>query len=318
MMLKRAFDYEKEAQKLSSISSLEKMYMAKRIYVELIKKEDSKFRKNTAYQHYIKAQEKSFEMAIGSRVYEREKNNSNVDWISNCIIKPLFGFEEVYGLDDVKKVLINHYKIKDNELKLKRKPNLLLYGPPGCGKTHIIKAFSKEIEPVEIYNIKLGSILSKYYGESSKIISSLFSSIKNKDSILYIDEIDSIGSSRDNMDSSSLRVLNTFLSEIDGVNESKIKLIGSTNRFDKIDEAFLSRFEYRLEIPKPNKKTKIEILKNEISKNIEGDVDVDYSKVVSCISNEFSGREIRSLVLNAYSNAINGGRKVLKTEDFIK
>jgi len=279
-------------------------------------KNDSRFRREIAYREFMKTQDRSWDISVSRK--SSEDPVEDISWLENCKIKPLFGFEEVYGLDTVKEKFYAHY-LNNGKLRIRRRSNMLLYGEPGCGKTHVIKAVAKVVSPVPVYNIKIGQILSKYYGESSKIISQMFSDLSSSESILFIDEIDAIGSSRDGGSEAHNRALNTFLSEIDGIESNgKVMLIGATNRIDNVDKALLDRFENRIYVDKPSYNARIKMFENEVLKNIDGEVDVDYSKVASMVGDDYSGREIRSLVVKAYEVASGSKKDKIEMIDFEK
>ena len=318
--MKRADGYEKEAGKVAGrdpIGAISKLYTAKNIYAMIMDINDSRFRREVAYKGFSKVQKKCWDLTIYTKKKVNYSVKNDLSWLDNCKIKPLFGFEEVFGLDDVKAKFMAHYGHRNNGLCLKRKPNMILYGEPGCGKTHIIKALAKEVEPVPIYNIKIGDILSKYYGESSKIISMLFRKLKGEKAVLFIDEIDAIGGSRDNGSEASNRALNTMLGELDGIDSAEWPMvIGATNRVESIDIALRERFDNEIYVPRPCYAVRKNILENEVRKNIEGKVDVDYGKVIDMIDDGFSGRKLRSLVVKVYEKACEKGKGYIDFSDF--
>jgi SpoVK/Ycf46/Vps4 family AAA+-type ATPase len=135
---------------------------------------------------------------------------------------------------------------------------ILFYGPPGTGKTLMAATVAKNIDAT-FFDVKVSQMLSKYYGESPKIISALFEVAREEaPSVVFIDEFDSIALSRGaDIDEESQRGLSTLLAELDGLgsktSEKKFVLvIAATNTPDAIDEAIMSKFGKKIEIPLPD------------------------------------------------------------------
>lgn len=145
-----------------------------------------------------------------------------------------------------------------SELGIKPHKGILLYGPPGCGKTMIAKAIANEVNAHFIL-ISGPEILSKWYGESEANLRRLFQEAKNlQPSIIYWDEIDSLTQKRSEDETLRLesRLVNQLLTLLDGVQElGRVCIIASTNRKDLMDEALLrpGRFDYCIEINKPTR-----------------------------------------------------------------
>jgi transitional endoplasmic reticulum ATPase len=143
---------------------------------------------------------------------------------------------------------------------------VLLYGPPGTGKTLLAKAIAKEAE-VNFIAISGPELLSKYIGESERGVREVFKKARQAaPCILFFDEIESLVPKRGNSvgDQVSERIVTQFLSEMDGIEELKgVLVLASTNRPDLIDAAMLrpGRFDFVLELPKPDLKAREEIFK---------------------------------------------------------
>lgn len=141
-----------------------------------------------------------------------------------------------------------------------------MYGPPGCSKTMMAKACANEAK-MSFIAIQGPELLSKQVGDSEKAIRNVFEKARQAaPSIIFFDEIDSIGVSRgDNSNSASDRVLCQILTEMDGIRGlEKVLVIGATNRVDILDKALLrpGRFDRIIEIPLPDEKTRKEMISN--------------------------------------------------------
>jgi SpoVK/Ycf46/Vps4 family AAA+-type ATPase len=236
-------------------------------------------------------------------------------------IVPNVRFSDVGGLDDILE------KIREViELPLKQ-PDLvkylgivphkgvLLYGPPGCGKTMIAKAIANE---VNAHFISIGGpeLLSQWHGQSEANLREIFKTAKEKSpSIIFFDEFDSISQSRTNHESDRVRstFVNQLLTLLDGVEiYENICVIASTNRPELIDSAVLrpGRFDYLLEIPFPDREGcssifKIHTKRLPVSKNINIDSIIDNLLGKSGADIAFIAREAAYICLRRHFNILN-------------
>ena len=196
---------------------------------------------------------------------------------------------------------------------------LLLYGPPGCGKTMLAKAVATESE-ANFISIRGPEIFSKWVGESEKAIREIFRKARaSAPCIIFIDEVDAVAASRGGADDGSRageRVVNTLLLEMDGLEELKnIVVIAATNRPDIIDPGLLrpGRFDRLIEIPFPDDATRAEIL-NVHTKKMPLAKDVDLKGLVAKTLG-YAGADIEGLCREAGMNAIRRkGDKVIMTD----
>lgn len=182
---------------------------------------------------------------------------------------------------------------------------LLLYGPPGCSKTMTAKALASE-SGLNFLAIKGPEIFNKYVGESEKKIREIFRKARlSSPSIIFIDEIDAIATSRDSTEGHvSQQVLNTMLNEIDGVEELKgVIIIGATNRPDSIDPALLrpGRLDRHVYVGPPDAEARKQILQKNSAKF---GVDADTIDNLVGLTDGFSGSECVLLCQEAGLNAI--------------
>lgn len=257
---------------------------------------------------------------------EKVKANTNEKEGSFASVKEKsITFSDVAGLEDVKDEIIYNVlePIKNPDLAekygIKAGAKILLYGPPGTGKTFIARAIAGEVD-AEFYAVNCQDLISKYLGESSKQLDSLFEEAqKNERAIIFFDEIDSIGAKRDGDNSGSdgemSRFVSTFLTKIDGFKKSKtnkmLLLIGATNRPWSLDSALIrgGRFDTHIYVGVPDDKArKFLIEKNLNVDNFEQGLDLEY---LSNLFKGYGGGDITSMCdkikKEAYKLAIQTG-----------
>jgi len=180
-------------------------------------------------------------------------------------------FDDIAGLSLAKRTLMETVILPNKRPDLfsgLRSPpkGLLLFGPPGNGKTMVAKAIAKESEAT-FFAISASSLTSKWLGDSEKLVRALFAIAREKQpSIIFIDEIDSVLSERSSGEHESSRRLKTeFLVQFDGVttsSEDRILVMGATNRPQELDEAARRRLVKRIYVPLPEKETRQLLIRN--------------------------------------------------------
>lgn len=242
---------------------------------------------------------------------------------------PKISYNEVGGLDEQIRDLreLIEFPLLKPELfeKVGIEPpkGVLLYGPPGCGKTLLAKAVASQTKATFI-KVVASELVQKYIGEGARMVRELFQLARSKaPAIVFIDEIDAIGSRRADISVSGerevQRTLLQLLSELDGFSaRGDVKIIGATNRVDLLDPALLrpGRFDRIIEIPAPNQSGREAIFKIYISKmNVQKEVDV---KELARITEGATGADIKAICTEAGMFAIREDRDHVTKEDFMK
>ena len=227
--------------------------------------------------------------------------------------KPNINWGEVVGLDTAKKAVKEAivYPVQRPDLfPLGWPRGILLFGPPGCGKTLLAAAVATEID-ANFYSIDAASIMSKWLGEAEQNVSKLFgtarkSAIEGKPAIVFVDELDSLMGAHTNEVGGEIRVRNQFLKEMDGIVDKgknlHVYVIGATNKPWDLDWAFIRRFQKRILVPLADNATRLSMLKL-YSSTLTIDADVDLQELAR-LSEGFSGSDIRDVCQSAQLSLI--------------
>jgi len=244
------------------------------------------------------------------RETEENKDKSELQRvIEDTIVSMDLGvsLDMVAGLSDVKKALREAIILPLKRPDLftgARKPwkGILLFGPPGCGKTMIAKATAGDVEAT-FFNISAASLVSKYLGESEKLVKILYDEARERQpSIIFIDEVDALtqargsGSEHDSM----RRVKTQLLTSMEGLGSTRtdrIVTIGATNIPWEIDSAFRRRFERRIYVPVPDIEARTKVFEIN-SKGISLADDVNFQALAE-LTEGFSGSDIANVCREA-------------------
>ncbi|KAH9761965.1 AAA domain-containing protein [Citrus sinensis] len=237
-------------------------------------------------------------------------------------------YDMIGGLDqqikEIKEVIelpIKHPELFES-LGIAQPKGVLLYGPPGTGKTLLARAVAHHTDCTFI-RVSGSELVQKYIGEGSRMVRELFVMAReHAPSIIFMDEIDSIGSARmesgsGNGDSEVQRTMLELLNQLDGFEASnKIKVLMATNRIDILDQALLrpGRIDRKIEFPNPNEESRLDILKIH-SRRMNLMRGIDLKKIAEKM-NGASGAELKAVCTEAGMFALRERRIHVTQEDF--
>jgi len=221
-------------------------------------------------------------------------------------------FADVAGLKDLKKTIqlriISPFQNKDLFSKFRKKAGggVLLYGPPGCGKTFIAKATAGECRAAFI-PVQITDILDKYIGESEMKLKHLFDRARSqKPSVMFFDEIDTIGLSRSQSSSHMRGLIDTFLSEMEGIdtNTDQVLVIGATNMPWDVDSALKrpGRFDQLVFVAPPDEEAREQIFQLKLAGRYCDKID---TRLLASRTEFFSGADIENLCERAAERALS-------------
>ncbi|MDE1862387.1 MAG: AAA family ATPase [Thaumarchaeota archaeon] len=260
-------NYQRAIESLTKLIHLYPENKLNRVYQERV----------ASYQNRIKGLQMGnveVEPVVDPKASPEEQKQSLVKNEMDSMImkeKPNISWDEVVGLDDAKNALRESivYPAKRPDLfPLGWPRGMLLYGPPGCGKTILAAATASEIDGYFI-NVDAASMMSKWLGEAEKNVSKLFVMARGLAEreglpvILFVDEVDSLLGNRNSEVGGEIRVKNQFLTEMDGINgkgkDLKLYVIGATNKPWSLDWPFLRRFTKRIYVSLPSLEARVNL-----------------------------------------------------------
>jgi SpoVK/Ycf46/Vps4 family AAA+-type ATPase len=243
------------------------------------------------------------ESQVGEDDYEEE--------VLQLIHKSDIRWDQIGGLEDTKNAIKSAYALalakKPKGVQISSWRNILLYGPPGTGKTLLAAATAGNLEAT-FFNVKVSSLLSKYFGESTKLISALYSVARRlSPAVIFLDEFESLTPSRGSVESGSeRRIVSTLLSELDGLqgkdDDSFVMTICATNLPWLLDLAILSRFQRRIYIPLPDSVAREAILNIQLTQ--KGHQSQISLKELAERTEGYAGRELEQIGQIAINNMI--------------
>jgi len=301
--------YQKAIESLLQLVQLYPEYGLNKVYVQ----------RAIAYQERIKA----LQGVVSSSEMRAEANNDAMGGAATMendgsvkpnndeIIvteRPMVDWDQVVGLDVAKKAIKEAivYPVQRPDLfPLGWPRGILLFGPPGCGKTLLAAAVATQID-ANFYSIDAASIMSKWLGEAEQNVAKLFGAARKaanegRTAIIFVDELDSLMGTHSNEVGGEIRVKNQFLKEMDGVTDKgknlHVYVIGATNKPWALDEAFIRRFQKRILVPLHDSSTRLDMLKRYTSDlSVASDVDL---QELTRLSEGFSGSDIRDVCQSA-------------------
>lgn len=236
-------------------------------------------------------------------------------------------FADVAGEDEAKESLVEivdflHNPQKYSKIGAKLPKGALLVGPPGTGKTLLAKAVAGEAH-VPFYSLSGSDFVEMFVGVGASRVRDLFKQAQQSaPCIIFIDEIDAIGRSRDSRmggNDEREQTLNQLLSEMDGFDSSKgLLVLGATNRPEILDPALLrpGRFDRRIIVDKPDLKGRIDVLKVH-AKDVKMDETVDLEAIALATSGAV-GSDLANMINEAAINAVKNGRNVVSQADLFE
>jgi len=304
------------------------------LYTKGLLKENSIARAVETYKRVLSIDPNYFDEELDSQLRVKggreESEEEEEEYDNRFLQKPDINFSDVGGMENIKKEIelkiikpLLHpelYKAYGKKIG----GGILLYGPPGCGKTFLAKATAGQVN-AKFISVGLNDILDMWIGNSEKNLHEIFELARyNTPCILFIDEIDALGASRSDMKQSAGRhLINQFLQELDGIdkNNEGVLIIGATNTPWNLDPAFRrpGRFDRIVFVPPPDETTRESILRLKL-KNKPIDT-IDYSQLAKKTEN-YSGADIDALIdiaieLKLESSFTDGIPKPIETKDLL-
>ncbi len=246
-------------------------------------------------------------------------------------------FADVAGMDKLKRNLTEGIVLQMNNPEQAKEDfedygktipkALLLYGPPGCGKTYITQALAGEIN-APMYLLNISKAGSYYINETSNNIKAAFdeaieiSKRENKPCLLFMDEIDSLGFNRTSHTwPEDIKQVATMLQSIDNVKNANVIIIGATNKYEILDPAIRRRFDEKILVDIPDKEAVAALLKMNLSHFKKGEKLKNDDKAIEAIVNDlygFSNSSICNISKQAALNAMRRNRAEISVEDYQK
>jgi SpoVK/Ycf46/Vps4 family AAA+-type ATPase len=306
------------------------------LYIKCLIKEQSMEQALTNYQQVLALNpgftdeeiDAHFRIPSGNDITDDDFDfNTDEDYLME---KPSLRFSDVGGMEKVKEEIAIKIiqPLKNPELfkafGKKSGGGILLYGPPGCGKTFIAKATAGEID-AKFINIGLHDILDMWIGNSEKNLHEIFElARRNTPCVLFFDEVDAMGASRSDLKQSAMRhVINQFLAELDGVasNNEGVLVLAATNAPWSVDAAFRrpGRFDRIIFVAPPDEPARVNMIQALLQTKPVGEVDV---KKIAAATPDYSGADLNAVIDIAVEEKLResmskGSIQTLNTKDLL-
>ena len=292
--------YKRAVEQLTRLIKLYPDYTFNKFYVEKV----------TTYQERIRllksedGEETGIEKFTSFETKQTSSQESVESEDAEPSEKPNISWGDVAGLEDAKKAIkeVIVYPVKRPDLfPLGWSRGLLLFGPPGCGKTLLAAAVANEIE-AQFIQIDPANIMSKWLGAAEQNVAKIFgaarrTAIGGKPVIIFMDEVDSILGVHTNEVGGEVRMRNQFLKEMDGLQDKgknyHLYVVAATNKPWDLDWAFIRRFQKRVMVPLPDYATRLQMFELN-SAQLEMTPDVDFH-ILTQLTEGYSGSDIKDI-----------------------
>ncbi|CCD23595.1 proteasome regulatory particle base subunit RPT5 NDAI_0B05620 [Naumovozyma dairenensis CBS 421] len=243
--------------------------------------------------------------------------------------KPTETYSDVGGLDKQIEELVEAIVLpmkradKFKELGIRAPKGALMYGPPGTGKTLLARACAAQTNATFL-KLAAPQLVQMFIGEGAKLVRDAFALAKEKaPTIIFIDELDAIGTKRFDSEKSGdrevQRTMLELLNQLDGFSsDDRVKVLAATNRVDVLDPALLrsGRLDRKIEFPLPTEDSRAQILQIH-SRKMTTDNDINWQELARS-TDEFNGAQLKAVTVEAGMIALRNGQSSVKHEDFVE
>ncbi|AET40268.1 proteasome regulatory particle base subunit RPT5 Ecym_5527 [Eremothecium cymbalariae DBVPG len=243
--------------------------------------------------------------------------------------KPTETYSDVGGLDKQIEELVEAIVLpmkqaeKFKDMGIKAPKGALMYGPPGTGKTLLARACAAQTNATFL-KLAAPQLVQMFIGEGAKLVRDAFALAKEKaPTIIFIDELDAIGTKRFDSEKSGdrevQRTMLELLNQLDGFgSDDRVKVLAATNRVDVLDPALLrsGRLDRKIEFPLPTEDARAQILQIH-SRKMTTDDSINWQELARS-TDEFNGAQLKAVSVEAGMIALRNGQSVVKHEDFVE